>query len=105
MLSINMYFNQPAIPTELFFNRFLQDDRVVPYVLGEKLYEKAAKERESNAGPVEFVSFEEEEALGHTLIYSSKTVPNIIREFVSKSLDSVPEASNGHYNLRQRRSQ
>jgi len=82
-----------------------KDDRVVPYVLGEKLYEKAAKERESNAGPVEFVSFEEEEALGHTLIYSSKTVPNIIREFVSKSLDSVPEASNGHYNLRQRRSQ
>ena len=41
-----------------------QDDRVVPYSLGEKLYQTALQGRSDDAQPVEFVSFEEDEALG-----------------------------------------
>lgn len=81
-----------------------KDDRVVPYSLGEKLYQTALQGRSDDAQPVEFVSFEKDEALGHTLIYSSEKVPSIISEFVAKSLGggSEPSESNG-YNLRHRR--
>jgi len=63
-----------------------KDDRVVPYNLGEKLYRVGLEKRSREALPIEFVSFEEEEALGHTLIYSSDKAPVIIKDFISKSL-------------------
>ena len=42
----------------------LQDDRVVPYNLGEKLHQAALHGRGDHAQPVQFISFEEDEALG-----------------------------------------
>jgi len=81
-----------------------KDDRVVPYNLGEKLHQAALHGRGDHAQPVQFISFEEDEALGHTLIFSSEKVPGILREFIDKSLSGSPSSSesNNGYNLRHR---
>lgn len=68
-----------------------KDDVVVPFHLGEKLFEVALV---SNKDKVQFVSFEPEEGLGHTLIYSSKRVPAILNNFIVKHSDRHKNGSN-----------
>ncbi len=59
---------------------------MVPYVLGEKLYQAAVAKRPLESKPVNFVSFEAELGLAHKFIYSAPEVPSIIQHFVSKSI-------------------
>lgn len=63
-----------------------KDDLVVPYILGEKLYQSALEKRPLDAKPVTFVSFESEKGLGHIFIYTAQEVPSIIEHFASKSV-------------------
>ena len=56
----------------------LQDDLVVPYILGEKLYQSALAKRPLDAKPVNFVNFEADKGLGHIFIYSAPETPSII---------------------------
>jgi len=64
-----------------------KDDLVVPYMLGERLYQAALAKRPLDAKPVNFVSFESELGLAHIFIYSAAETPSIIEHFVSKSID------------------
>jgi len=64
-----------------------KDDLVVPYVLGEKLYQAALAKRPADSKPINFVSFESELGLAHIFIYSAPETPSIIEHFVSKSID------------------
>ena len=67
-----------------FFNQFsiilftFKDDLVVPYMLGERLYQAALAKRPLDAKPVNFVSFESELGLAHIFIYSAPETPSII---------------------------
>lgn len=67
-----------------------EDDVIVPYHLGQKLYEAAVKTRPSTFGPAEFVSFNASLSYGHKLIFMSPELPAIIRKFVSKCLEEKP---------------
>jgi len=64
-----------------------KDDLVVPYMLGERLYQAALAKRPLDAKPVNFVSFESELGLAHIFIYSAPETPSIIEHFVSKSIN------------------
>lgn len=55
-----------------------KDDLVVPYMLGERLYQAALAKRPLDAKPVNFVSFEAELGLAHVFIYSAPETPSII---------------------------
>ena len=55
-----------------------KDDLVVPYMLGERLYQAALAKRPLDAKPVNFVSFESELGLAHIFIYSAPETPSII---------------------------
>ena len=58
----------------------VQDDLVVPYALGEKLYQAALAKRPLESKPVKFVSFESELGLAHIFIYTAPEVPSIIQQ-------------------------
>ncbi|KAK6997750.1 monoacylglycerol lipase ABHD12-like isoform X1 [Biomphalaria glabrata] len=60
-----------------------EDDLIVPFHLGEKLYAKAKESRGHDK--VQFVSFEASLGYGHKLIYKAPQLPSLIREFVAKS--------------------
>ena len=62
-----------------FIENLFQDDLVVPYVLGEKLYQAALAKRPLDAKPVNFVSFEPDLGLAHIFIYSAPETPSIIQ--------------------------
>ncbi|XP_060520278.1 lysophosphatidylserine lipase ABHD12-like [Cylas formicarius] len=60
-----------------------EDDNVVPYDLGEKLHEVAAKERNlSQQGNATFHGFAAEKGYGHVWCTSDPAVPTYISEFV-----------------------
>ena len=56
-----------------------KDDLVVPYMLGERLYQAALAKRPLDAKPVNFVSFESDLGLAHVYIYTSPETPSIIQ--------------------------
>jgi len=64
-----------------------EDDRVVPYRLGQKLYEVVMSYRKNNKS-IEFVSFDRSLGYGHKFIYRDKRVPSIVRKFVDHSVKS-----------------
>lgn len=67
-----------------------EDDVIVPYHLGQKLYEAALKTRPSTYGPVEFVSFNASLRYGHKLIFMAPELPDVIRKFITRCLDKKP---------------
>ena len=52
---------------------------MVPYILGEKLYQAALAKRPLDAKPIQFVNFESDQGLGHIFIYSAVETPGIIQ--------------------------
>lgn len=65
-----------------------EDDAIVPYELGQKLYQAAVKTRPESFGPVEFVSFNASLQYGHKLIFMAPELPDIIRKFVVRCLEA-----------------
>ncbi|OWF53751.1 monoacylglycerol lipase ABHD12-like [Mizuhopecten yessoensis] len=59
-----------------------EDDKVVPFELGKKLYSIASETRPTNSGPLEFVSFNASYGYGHKLICMAPELPLIIRKFL-----------------------
>ncbi|XP_060553065.1 lysophosphatidylserine lipase ABHD12-like [Ruditapes philippinarum] len=64
-----------------------EDDVIVPYHLGVKLYEAAVKTRPQTYGAAEFVSFNASHRYGHKLIFMAPELPDIIRKFMKRCLD------------------
>ena len=64
-------------PLNVFFT--FQDDVVVPFILGERLFEAAKKTRVESSKPIEFIRFEGERRLGHVSIHTAQEFPDIIK--------------------------
>jgi abhydrolase domain-containing protein 12 len=62
-----------------------EDDYVVPFDLGKKLYHRARDTRSHKTGTVELVTFGAHLGFGHKLIYKAPELPVIIRKFVAQS--------------------
>ncbi|KAL4237565.1 Protein abhd12b [Mactra antiquata] len=66
-----------------------EDDVIVPYHLGQKLYQAALDRRPKSYGPAEFVSFNASQRYGHKLIFMAPELPDIIRKFVDRCLQTT----------------
>lgn len=64
-----------------------KDDRIVPFKLGEKLYESAKSSRTSKTKGIDFISFEEERGFGHRHIHAAEELTEIIQKFITKCDD------------------
>lgn len=64
-----------------------EDDAIVPYELGQKLYQAAVTTRPESFGPAEFISFNSSLQYGHKLIFMAPELPDIIRKFVTRCLE------------------
>ncbi|XP_046355788.2 lysophosphatidylserine lipase ABHD12-like isoform X1 [Haliotis rufescens] len=64
-----------------------EDDAVVPFHLGEKLYEHAKQSKPDHHAVVEFKRFPAHHGFGHKHIFKSPELPEIIRSFVHKALE------------------
>uniref|UniRef100_A0A8C0JBG7 Abhydrolase domain containing 12, lysophospholipase n=1 Tax=Chelonoidis abingdonii TaxID=106734 RepID=A0A8C0JBG7_CHEAB len=62
-----------------------EDDPVVPFHLGKKLYNIAAPSRSFRDYKVQFVPFHRDLGYRHKYIYRSPELPRILREFLGKS--------------------
>ncbi|GFS18711.1 monoacylglycerol lipase ABHD12, partial [Elysia marginata] len=62
-----------------------EDDLIVPFDLGKKLYNKAKATRTSKTKNVEFVAFKGDLGYGHKLIYQAPEMDDIIRQFIITS--------------------
>nr|XP_009671473.1 PREDICTED: monoacylglycerol lipase ABHD12 [Struthio camelus australis] len=62
-----------------------EDDPVVPFHLGKKLYNIAATSRSFQDYKVQFVPFHTDLGYRHKYIYRSPELPRILREFLGKS--------------------
>ncbi|XP_031621471.1 lysophosphatidylserine lipase ABHD12 isoform X2 [Contarinia nasturtii] len=58
-----------------------EDDIVVPYKLGHKLYQSALEKRQKSWGPVEFHRFDAESGYGHKFICRAPELPDIFNKF------------------------
>lgn len=59
-----------------------ENDRVVPYELGYKLYRTALEQRGKSWGPVEFHRFEQK--FGHKYIVRAQNLPAVLEQFIDK---------------------
>ncbi|XP_054281651.1 lysophosphatidylserine lipase ABHD12-like isoform X2 [Macrosteles quadrilineatus] len=59
-----------------------EDDMVVPYKLGKKLYNAVMGYRKDDKTVTEFVTFEYKMGHGHKFIYRDKRLPSILRKFI-----------------------
>jgi len=66
-----------------------KDDFVVPFFLGQALYESALKLRDSSWPKVEFVEFESEHCYAHKYICRAPQLPQIISDFEELCLNST----------------
>ena len=63
-----------------------EDDRIVPFYLGEKLYNLLNNTRSAEALGVEFWRFEAKFGYGHKFIYKDPSLPQIVGNFVQNSI-------------------
>ncbi|ESO91987.1 hypothetical protein LOTGIDRAFT_233275 [Lottia gigantea] len=63
-----------------------EDDAVVPYHLGMKLFEAAKEIRPDTHGDVEFVTFPGHHGYGHKHIFKAPELPEVIRGFMERSI-------------------
>uniref|UniRef100_A0A9J7YP29 Lysophosphatidylserine lipase ABHD12 n=1 Tax=Cyprinus carpio carpio TaxID=630221 RepID=A0A9J7YP29_CYPCA len=60
-----------------------EDDTVVPFQLGKKLYDLAAQSKSLNGHKVQFIPFSSSLGYRHKFIYKSPQLPNILSDFLS----------------------
>ncbi|RUS85938.1 hypothetical protein EGW08_006341 [Elysia chlorotica] len=65
-----------------------EDDLIVPFDLGQKLYLKAKATRTAYTKNVEFVAFKGDLGYGHKLIYQAPEMGDIVRQFIQKCENS-----------------
>ncbi|XP_046989448.1 lysophosphatidylserine lipase ABHD12 isoform X1 [Schistocerca americana] len=65
-----------------------QDDVVVPFILGQRLYKSLEQTRPKDAASVEFVIFEDKYRYGHKYICRAPELPDIIQKFLGSILKS-----------------
>ncbi|XP_055691831.1 lysophosphatidylserine lipase ABHD12 isoform X2 [Lutzomyia longipalpis] len=88
-ISEPMYRNSLRFESDVHIGEFPQpililhaeDDLVVPFKLGYKLYRRALDVRKKNWGPVEFHRFEGSSHYGHKYICRAPNLPEIVRKF------------------------
>ncbi|KAK2580674.1 hypothetical protein KPH14_007776 [Odynerus spinipes] len=68
-----------------------EDDNVVPFFLGEKLFQAALKYHQNDTNEIEMVRINSSYGLGHKYICRFKELPNIIKSFVIKSYENKTE--------------
>ncbi|XP_045581166.1 lysophosphatidylserine lipase ABHD12 [Procambarus clarkii] len=64
-----------------------EDDLVVPYTLGQKLYETAQRVRPASAPPVKFVGFPAKHGYAHKYICRAPELPEILRKFFYEAVN------------------
>lgn len=64
-----------------------EDDMVVPYQLGKRLYNTAIQIRPKDAGPIKFVTFDKSHKCGHKYICRSPALPPVIKGFIVQHTD------------------
>lgn len=62
-----------------------EDDMIIPFKLGKKLYHVAVDTRPATAPGAQFVSFNASKKLGHKSIFRDEELPDIISKFVLSS--------------------
>ncbi|XP_059622312.1 lysophosphatidylserine lipase ABHD12 isoform X2 [Phlebotomus argentipes] len=88
-ISQPMYVNSLRFESDVHIGEFPQpvlilhaeDDLVVPFKLGYKLYRRALDVRRKAWGPVEFHRFEGSSHYGHKFICRAPNLPDIVRKF------------------------
>ncbi|KAK3093611.1 hypothetical protein FSP39_018069 [Pinctada imbricata] len=76
--------NIASVTTPLFIVH-AEDDEIVPYELGVKLYESARSNRPPGSGPLEFLPLHKGHGYGHKHIFQAPELPDSIRKFVAVS--------------------
>ncbi|XP_050731190.1 lysophosphatidylserine lipase ABHD12-like [Eriocheir sinensis] len=64
-----------------------EDDLVVPFTLGKKLYDTAQRVRSQTAPPVKFIDFAAKFGYAHKYICRAPELPDIIRDFFCKAVE------------------
>lgn len=72
-----------------------EDDRIVPFQLGEKLYRTMQQRRSNDSLGVEFWRFAAKYGYGHKFIYKDQSLPDIVRNFVQSSINKRKKMSGG----------
>ncbi|XP_066964156.1 lysophosphatidylserine lipase ABHD12-like isoform X1 [Macrobrachium rosenbergii] len=68
-----------------------EDDLVVPFALGRKLYETALKKRPENAPPVKFIDFSSCHGYAHKYICRAPELPEILKNFFKEAIEAQRE--------------
>ena len=65
-----------------------KDDHVVPFILGQKLFNVARETRKNDSKPLFFVPFEAENGYAHVNIHLAPELPQMVKTFFDKSAES-----------------
>lgn len=68
-----------------------EDDNVIPFFLGEKLYQAALRYHQNDTNKIEMVRIDSFYGLGHKYICRFEKLPEIIQSFVTKSYKNKTE--------------
>nr|XP_022910144.1 monoacylglycerol lipase ABHD12-like isoform X1 [Onthophagus taurus] len=68
-----------------------EDDRVVPYKLGYKLYQLASEYRKPSQGTIKFIGFPKKLSYGHKYICRDPELLNFLKDFESSALNEAEE--------------
>ncbi|XP_068145176.1 lysophosphatidylserine lipase ABHD12 isoform X1 [Drosophila tropicalis] len=96
-ISRPMYSNKLRFESDIHIHEFPQpimiihaeDDVVVPFILGYRLYRVALDTRERSWGPVEFHRFEGKHKYGHKYLCRAPELPSLVQHFVANYRDAV----------------
>lgn len=96
-ISSPMYANRLRFESDIHILKFPQpimiihaeDDRVVPFLLGYRLYRIALDGRSRSWGPVEFHRFGSDNQYGHKYLCRAPELPGLVRQFVQSYRDAV----------------
>lgn len=67
-----------------------EDDMIIPFSMGQKLFQTAIQTRPASAPRAHFVSFPASKKYGHKAIFRDEELPDIISQFVQSSRPSKP---------------
>lgn len=70
-----------------------EDDSVVPFHLGKKLYDLASQSKSLSGHQVKFVPFPSSRAYKHKFIYRSPELPNILSDFLRTARPQVKDSA------------
>lgn len=66
-----------------------QDDRIIPFELGLKLYERALEDQPNHVSKAQMVAFNAEFGFGHKYIFRDPSLPEIINRFISGDSNEI----------------